>query len=150
MKQLGKFLSLTGEKRYFLISALLYLVIIKIELWVFPFRRLFRRLEQAAVRGDCVVRSNSMPPEEIAWAIRSASRYVPGARNCLVQAFATQAMLTRYGFPAHLRIGVAKDQAGQLKAHAWVECKGKIIIGGVDVSKYTPLGRVHSQTNFYD
>jgi hypothetical protein len=46
-------------------------------------------------------------------------------------------MLARRGYPAHLRIGVAKDEGGRLKAHAWVECEGNIVIGSRGVSQYT-------------
>lgn len=59
-----------------------------------------------------------------------------------MQALATQAMLTRRNYPAHLRIGAAKDEVGQLKAHAWVELGGKVIIGKAGVSQYTPLPRL--------
>lgn len=80
-----------------------------------------------------------MPPERIPWAIRVASRYVPRGSNCLVQAVATQAMLARRGRSAQIRIGAAKDNDTQFKAHAWVECEGRIVIGGAGVSQYTPF-----------
>ena len=108
-------------------------------MWRIPLRVLLRRLHKMAVERDCLSDSNPLPPERIAWAIRVVSRYLPGTMNCLVQALAAQTMLARWGYASHLRIGVAKDEGGQLKAHAWVECEGKIVIGGVGMSQYTAL-----------
>ncbi len=138
MKQLGKFLSLSAVERRLLVSALSYLVVTRVALWLVPFGELFKRSSAVAVARD---QNNSLPPERIAWAIRVASRYLPGTGNCLVQALATQAMLARRGHPARIRIGVAKDEGGQLKAHAWVECEGKIVIGGRGASQYAALPR---------
>ena len=71
--------------------------------------------------------------------VRRVSRYVPAA-TCLTQALATQFLLTRQGQVSSLRIGVTKTEAGEFKAHAWLESEGKIIIGGVEGSRrYTVL-----------
>jgi hypothetical protein len=77
--------------------------------------------------------------ERIAWAVGAASRYVPTA-TCLSQALAAQVLLARHGHPASLRIGVARGAAGRLEAHAWIESRGRIVIGGTaDLARYTPL-----------
>ena len=139
MKQFAKFSNLTGSERCLLVSALFRLVAVRVGMWVIPFRVLLRCLHKMAVERDRLRGNNPLPPERIAWAIRVVSRYLPGTMNCLVQALATQSMLARRGHPARVRIGVAKDEGGQLKAHAWVECEGKIVIGGVGVPQYTAL-----------
>ena len=136
MKQLVKFLNLTTDKRGLLISALFRLIAIRIGLWVLPLQQLIKRLPQMAVARDDGRASSALPAERIAWAIRMASRYLPGSRNCLVQSLAVQTLLARRGYSSHLRIGVAKDEGGQLKAHAWVEYDGKIIIGAEGASQY--------------
>jgi hypothetical protein len=56
-----------------------------------------------------------------------------------VQALTAQVMLARRNYPAQLCIGVAKDEAGRLKAHAWVDFEGKVIIGKVGAAEYVPL-----------
>lgn len=67
------------------------------------------------------------------------SRYVPAA-SCLTQALAMLVLLNRFGHSSELRIGVVKNDADRLKAHAWVECEGKIVIGSrMDLSRYTVL-----------
>ena len=137
MKQLARFLNLTAGERRLLVSALFHLVAIRIGLWVLPLQQLVKRLETLKVSKT--FRVWNPPAERIAWAIRVVSRYLPGTRNCLVQSLAAQAMLARRGYPARLRIGVAKDEGGRLKAHAWVECEGNIVIGSRGVSQYTAL-----------
>jgi hypothetical protein len=44
---------------------------------------------------------------------------------------------------SNLRIGVTKGPEGELKAHAWVESNGRIIIGQQkDLRSYTVLNRL--------
>ncbi len=136
MKRLVKFLNLTWGERGLVIRALFWLMVIRIGLWVLPFQQLLKRLPQITVARD---ESRALPAEQIAWAIRVVSRYLLGTKNCLVQSLAAQAMLARRGYSSHLRIGVAKDKDGRLKAHAWVECEGEIVIGAVGASHYTPF-----------
>jgi hypothetical protein len=84
--------------------------------------------------------------EQIAWAVRAGSRYVPGAA-CLPQAWAARSLCLRYGYPAQLRLGVSKGESGALEAHAWVESDGKIVIGGLpDLSRYIPLPSLEGKT----
>jgi len=53
----------------------------------------------------------------VVWAVEVVS-YMPGVK-CLARALATQALLRQYSHQAHIRIGVARSQKGQLQAHAW-------------------------------
>jgi len=133
MKRFVKFVCLPSGERRLLISALFSLIATRVALWLFHFDVLFKRLPVVAMVQD---QNDLFPPERIAWAVSVVSRYLPGMGNCLVQAFATQAMLARRGNRARIRIGVVKDKIGKLKAHAWVECGEKIVIGGGGVSQY--------------
>jgi len=141
MQKLRKLLSVTTGERRLLVSSTIWLVAIRLARVVLPFRTLLRLTRLSSERNHSG-RDDALPPERIAWAIQAISRYVPGMGNCLVQALAAQAMLARRNYPAHLRIGAAKDEVGQLKAHAWVELGGKVIIGKAGVSQYTPLPRL--------
>ncbi len=86
-------------------------------------------------------RSLVAPPtvERIAWAVRAASRFIPGASNCLVRALATQTLLGRFGYRSQLRFGVRKPEDGIFAAHAWLECAGTIVIGEFEPDQYAPL-----------
>jgi hypothetical protein len=77
--------------------------------------------------------------QQVVWAVTGASRYVPAA-TYLTQALATQVLLSRLGHPASLRIGVARSEAGEFQAHAWVACQGRVVIGSINaLSRFTPL-----------
>jgi hypothetical protein len=79
---------------------------------------------------------------KVASSIRRASRYVPAA-SCLTQAMAAQILLARRGQISTLSIGVTKGDGGELKAHAWVESKGRVIIGRrEDLRNYAILNRL--------
>jgi len=69
-------------------------------------------------------------------AIRSATRYVPGSTNCLVQAISTKRMLADIGLKTYLRLGVA-SQKNPFMAHAWLEYDGKPVIGGECIAQFT-------------
>jgi Transglutaminase-like superfamily len=86
-------------------------------------------------------RSSVAPPtvDRIAWAIRAASRFIPGASNCLVRALATQTLLGRFGYRSQLRLGVRKPEDGSFAAHAWLECAGAIVIGEFEPDQYVLL-----------
>lgn len=143
MKPLTKFLNLTRGERNLLASAVYYLAAIRIAFSVLPFQQLVKRLETLKVSETHRHASRQgrhlrvWKPEQISWAIRVVGRYLPGTGNCLVQSLAAQTMLARRGYSSHLRIGVAKDKVGKFNAHAWVECDGKIVIGGAGASQYT-------------
>jgi len=68
--------------------------------------------------------------DAIARAVSRAARRVPRA-TCLTQAIAASMMLGRRGVPATIRFGAAREPRGRFIAHAWVECQGRIVIGGV-------------------
>jgi Transglutaminase-like superfamily len=77
--------------------------------------------------------------DKISWAVRAASRFIPGASNCLVRALATQSLLGHYGYSSELRIGVRKAEESRLAAHAWLENAGEIVIGEFELENYVPL-----------
>lgn len=85
-------------------------------------------------------------PTKLAWAIHVVSGRLPGSANCLVRSLAAQAMLARGGYLSCVRIGVARPDSERFKAHAWLECDGKIIIGGEGTSQYTPLPNLQPNT----
>lgn len=53
---------------------------------------------------------------------------------------AARALLRARGAPANLRLGVTKTATSQLQAHAWLECQGRIVLGGFSaLRRYTAL-----------
>lgn len=140
MKLLLKFLHLTKRDLQHLVSTALLLGAIKLGLLLLPFQTLRRLLVSITRATSQLQEVDKAYIDKVIWAVAVASRYMPGGAKCLAQAMATQVLLGRRGYPAALRIGVAKGEAGQLEAHAWVESQGKIIIGGLrDLLHFTPL-----------
>jgi hypothetical protein len=134
MSPLHKWLRLAPSQRWLLLRAWLLLGTIRVALWLLPFRVVQSLLAQPNPS------SRSVEIEQIGWAVTVAAAYLPFAR-CLPQALAAQTLLLRHGYAADLRIGVARDFGDRLEAHAWVECDGRIVIGGSasSLARYTPL-----------
>ena len=145
MKRLRKFLTLPATDRRLLVEAALFLAAIRLGLRLLPFRTLWRLLDRAPCPS---VAAGLFSPDRIAWAVSVTSPYVLGVRPCLPQALAAQLLLVRRGFPARLRLGVAKGDRGQVRAHAWMETDGRVVTGGSEseLERYTPLLALDAQT----
>jgi hypothetical protein len=138
IRRIRRFLTLPADRRRLFVTALVLVGAVRIGLWLIPFRAL-RRLVAPRNRYGAT-RRGSVPEfsKQIVWAVRTAARHVPGA-TCLTQALAVQRLLQGAGHPADLRIGVAKSDRGVLEAHAWVESRGEVIVGGPDIGRYAQL-----------
>jgi transglutaminase superfamily protein len=130
------FARLPSANRSLLLEALALLWLVRVSLWALPYRWVQRlptlvgqlalwRLRAAGPRN-----SRSLP-EAVGWAILTAARFTPGA-SCLTQALAAQALLGRRGAPSRLELGVTLEASRRLLAHAWLECEGRVIVGGVE------------------
>lgn len=138
MRRLRKFLNLRASDHYLLFRAVVLLGAIRLGLWLLPFqalRRLLAGLAQTTSQAEAQVSI-----QQVVWTVQVASRCMPGGVKCLARALTTKVILGWYAYPAELRIGVAKGEAGQLEAHAWVESQGRVVIGGLsDLPRFTPL-----------
>ena len=140
MKRVHKFLRLPAPDRCLLVESALLLVAIRVGLWLLPFQTLRHALSRITHMTTEAQRARHAAVERVIWAVTVASQYVPGVRTCLMQALATQVLLGRRGHMAHLHIGVARGEEGQLQAHAWIESGGSIVIGNLEnLSHYIPL-----------
>ncbi len=125
-----------------LIAALARVWWVRLGLWLLPFGVLRERVAKITSSSAQPATQNLEVVRRVASSVRRVSRYVPAA-TCLTQALATQSLLARRGQVSNLRIGVTKGPEGELKAHAWVESNGRIIIGQQkDLRSYTVLNRL--------
>ena len=62
----------------------------------------------------------------------------PFSATCLEQGVALVMLLTIARIPAHLVVGVSRQEP-TLRAHAWVECDGVVVLGGAQAQGLTPL-----------
>ena len=139
MSRLRRFLRLSAAERWLLVRAVVLLQVISVGMRLLPFRTLRRLLLLAQKARVSSRRVDRLPVERIAGAVEAADRHMPGEKTCLTQALAAQTLLVRQGYPALLHIGAAKGEEGQLRAHAWVESEGRVVIGGHDLGRYAPL-----------
>ena len=137
MIRVRKFLFLSFSDQYLLARSLILVTAITVGLRLLPFQLLRRALAGVSARPPRLCGSR-VPAARIAWAVKTACRYVP-ATGGLPRAMATQTMLQRRGYPAKIYIGLARAPEGRLEAHAWVESEGEILVGGLpDLARPTP------------
>ena len=138
MSRLRKFLELTPTTQGLLTRALVLVALIRIALWVLPFRMLGPLLTRCTSNPTGGRHADGALVDRTAWAVAVVARYVPRA-TCLTQALAAQVLLAREGEASKLHIGVARDQRGGVRAHAWLEHRGRIVIGGASANDFVPL-----------
>jgi len=139
MNTLKKFFYLKLFDKKLLVKAWIRLALIRVKISRYGFRHIHRSTKignEEANRGPAM---DPRFPEKVAWAVRTASDFVPGAKTCLIRALAVHAMLARHGIPSSIRFGIHRDGGEELEAHAWVECNGVVLIGGENLDRYTPL-----------
>ncbi len=139
MRRLRKLLRLPAAERWLLLKAALLLGGIRLGLTLLPFQTLRRFLDKLAESPIASRKTEPLSAERIIWAVESAGRYMPCARTCLTLALAAQVLLVRCGHPAQIHIGVVREEGEKFLAHAWVESGGKVVIGGHELERYTPL-----------
>ncbi|WP_081716949.1 lasso peptide biosynthesis B2 protein [Leptolyngbya sp. Heron Island J] len=140
MRRLNRLLKLSGSEFRVLLFACLLLNGIRLALFLFPFNSIRQRLTQFSTVWICQDENSPISVRFIGWAIHIAGRYTLGTAKCLVRALTAQLLLTRYGYPHQLHIGVAKSAADTLEAHAWIEYQGRVIVGQLnDLSRFKSL-----------
>lgn len=140
----------SGAEFRLLLRAWAWTAMVRVGLWTLPFACFLRLLERAArptgrkpLPGMALVheeeeggtermqRLAALRPSahEIARAVARAARILPGTR-CLTQACAARIMLGRAGVSSRLGLGVERAPGRRLRAHAWLECEGRVLLGG--------------------
>ncbi len=130
MRRLHNFVRYPPADRRLLVQAAFFVGLMRLGLWVLPFRIVLRLVEHMRGRTAPGATISGDMSRRVGWAVRKVARSVPGA-SCLTQALATQILLSRYGLDGRLRIGVARATAGKLAAHAWIESEGVILVGNL-------------------
>ena len=129
---LRSFIRLTAAERRSILHAARVVAGFRLALWTRP-------LSQVTAAAPSTRRSSSdfTSADRLAWAVRATARRIPGA-TCLTRALAARWLLAENGVPSEIRYGWRKDKAGRLHAHAWLECSGRVLIGGdEDLGSYT-------------
>jgi hypothetical protein len=132
MTALRRFARLSSAERALLVQAGLLLIVIRLMLWLVPWRRAIIFI--ASMR---VAPSTRFSVDRLEWAVRTAAQVVP-RETCLTRALALRHFLSRGGHPSIVQIGVATEPGGRFVAHAWVEHDDEILLSTTeDVARYT-------------
>ncbi|WP_414575295.1 lasso peptide biosynthesis B2 protein [Anabaena sp. CCY 9402-a] len=139
MKHLSKFFKLDYQKKQLLISTFIVLTLVRLGLWLLSFKTLHQLLLRLSNTKPKCQRKYHISIDKIIWAVEVSSHYMPGVK-CLARALTCQVFMSRHGYTSNLCIGVAKGQEGELKAHAWLENQGQVVIGKVaDLSHFSQM-----------
>jgi hypothetical protein len=138
---LRKFLALPAGKQLLLIEAWMYLGAARAALLSLPFRRISRHLGRQLNSQDEAISNGptSVAAREIGWAVELMSRHTSWESACLAQSIAGKFMLRRRGLASRISLGLRKDEAGKLTAHAWLRAGNEILIGGSGHEEFTVL-----------
>ena len=123
VRRLRTFARLSWGERVLLARAAGVAWMVRLGLWLLPFRLLQEQVRSVRTRGRSRYAVN-----RLVWAVETACRYVPRA-TCLTRAIALQVLLRQQGYDSVVRIGIAKEH-GRFESHAWLESEGSILIGG--------------------
>lgn len=134
--RLRSFVALSARERRALLAAVAAVAGVRVLLWVLPYAAARSLLERTA-RKSRPIASAPVSPDRVAVDVARAARILPRA-TCLVQALAGEWLITRNGDPARVCFGVARGDRG-FEAHAWLESRGRVILGGEAVARFTPL-----------
>jgi hypothetical protein len=136
MGKLRKLLKCSPAELLLLVKVAGLLVIVDCGLRLWPFPRLQAILARRRWRWRTPQTVGERVLNRLVWAVEVSGRY--GGASCLKQALTLQWLLSRRGVSTRLWLGVQSDEA-TLRAHAWLEHDGRVIIGGALAEGYTPL-----------
>lgn len=143
MQSILRFVQLAPPERALFFRAYCLLTVIRLGLWVKSFNHLRKVLAQTSTFRQTVAEDPLSQRQfivRIHWAINAACKFMPGSVKCLARALAMKTFLDWANCPAKLVIGVDKNSAAQLEAHAWVEYEGQVIMGQLDdLNRFKPL-----------
>jgi hypothetical protein len=74
---------------------------------------------------------------QISQAVRVMSRHTVWESQCLVRAIAAKKMLKRRGIESTLYLGTARDEKGNMIAHAWLRCGSSYVTGAEEMRLFT-------------
>ena len=134
---LSSFRRLPPARRRSVVRAALLVPLVRAGLWLLP----YGRLKALVARAPAVAGGHGVDERvrDVTWAVAAVARRVPRA-TCLTQALVAQRLLADDGVDTTLRLGVARDAAGAFEAHAWLEHRGRIVLGEVDgMERFTTL-----------
>ncbi|MFJ7974851.1 lasso peptide biosynthesis B2 protein [Peribacillus sp. NPDC096379] len=141
LKKARSFVRLDKKTKLLLIEAYLYLAWARY-LKSIPFSKvvpsLGKQMQETSSTADL---SNKKVITSVSHAIHLMSRYTFWESECLVKAFAGMKMLEKRNIESTLYLGTAKDEKGELIAHAWLRSGPFYISGSEVMDRFTVVAK---------
>ncbi len=117
------------------------IVCVRVALALLP----YRIVEGWMSRGRTPPAINSAEVSRVLRIVPKVSRLLLPEKPCLTQALVARRMLRNRGVETDLKIGVTRSSREDLRAHAWLERDGHVLVGRIEsleeYSRLEPLGR---------
>jgi transglutaminase superfamily protein len=140
-RRLHRFLRLPADDRRMIAQAVWLYAAIATAQSLAPFRFLDRWVGTGAKRQGFARTCDDAVVARVVRAVSAGGFLFPRA-SCLTRAYVAHRLFTRRGCAVSLRIGARRTAEGRLEAHAWVEHRGRVVVGDVaDVASYRPFPR---------
>ncbi len=141
MKKVRMFFLLNNNTKWLLVEAYFYLGWARI-LKGLPFSKIASSLGvQMHETSNLQSRANLKVSKNVAFAIEIMSRYTFWESKCLVRAIAGMKMLERRSIESTLYLGTARDDTGEMIAHAWLRSGDVYVSGYEGMKKFTVVGK---------
>ncbi len=118
------------------LEAALWLGMSRLAILILPFRWIAPFLGKHMAHSDENEYRDRQTVIFVSRAILDMSCHLPWECKCLAQAISGKMMLRRRQIPSTLYLGVAKKEAGDLNAHAWLHAGGINILGGGGLERF--------------
>ncbi len=141
MNRLKTFLLLDFKTKWILAEAFIFLGWGRV-LKSMPFSKVAPLIgERMAETSYSLNESNKKLLLEVSQAIQIMSKYTLWESLCLVKALAAMKMLERRKIESTLYLGTAKDEAGNMIAHAWLRSGPFLITGAEEMNQFAVVGK---------
>ena len=125
-----RFFKLSWKIQLLLIGSFCLMGIVRLTILVLPFRYITPLMGKQMIESPKGINPKLLDKAvKVGWAINKMSSFTPWESKCLVRAFTAQIILQMLRIPSTLYLGLARDDAKQLLAHAWLRC-GRLTITG--------------------
>lgn len=139
MSRISTFLSAHPGDQFRIVLAAMLLLLLPSIFSIGSFSRVRQRLTEFSKCGAWLV-PGTPSHHRIVSAVKIADENLPGDRTCLIRSSTAEVILLIYNFDFNHRIGIVKENDGELSAHSWIKIDGKVVIGKIEeLPRFTSL-----------
>lgn len=138
-----RFWAYPASRKLMFLEAGILCIVAKLMVIGLPFRITQKLLNFKTYHANTLytegVLENSLIVRTVFQTVDSISRHVFWTNTCLVRSITVKILLRRRNIDAILYLGLAKDDKGQLKAHAWVKALDSGMVYDDGSGEYTTV-----------